>query len=111
MIVIKRKEPPASEDGSAAAYRRGHKVFDDEKYLDEHQIAYRLYTFDGDFGQPLHDREEALRYLEYYGLNKEESADDFLRRCENTDPDPAYRYYIPNKKEVHMLIIEKADLI
>lgn len=80
MIVIKRKEPPESEDGSAAAYRRGHKVFDDEKYLDEHQIAYRLYTFDGDFGQPLHDREEALRYLEYYGLNKEESVDDFLRR-------------------------------
>lgn len=110
MIVIKRKDPPV-EEGFTTAYGRRYKSFDDEKYLDEHQISYRLYTFDGDFGQPLHDREEALRFLDYYGLNGEESADDFLARCEITDPESAYRYYIPNKKEVHMLIIEKVDLM
>lgn len=111
MIMIKRKDPAAEKDGFTTAYGRKHKSFDDEKYLDEHHIPYLLYTFDGEFGQPLHDREEALRYLDYYGSDGEESADELLKRCEIADPESAYRYYIPNKKEVHMLIIEKADLM
>lgn len=111
MIVIKRKDPETAQEGVSGTYRRKYKDYDDEAYLDSLQIAYRLYTFGGDFGQPLRDREEALRYMAHYRFEGDTPIEELLDRCRIRDPGGRYRYYLPNKKEVHMLIIEKRDLM
>ncbi|MCC8029730.1 MAG: class I SAM-dependent methyltransferase [Lachnospiraceae bacterium] len=114
LIVIKRKDPVTEDDLTPDFFNCKYKRYDDEEFLDSYQISYRLYTFDGDFGQPLHDREEALRFLEHYGPDGEElpeKPEKFLKDYEISEPGCEYKYYIPNKKEVHMLVIEKADLM
>ncbi|MCD8133929.1 MAG: class I SAM-dependent methyltransferase [Clostridiales bacterium] len=107
LIMIKRKILP-SQEGFSKDYGRGNMAYLDEEYLISHHIPYRIESYEDDFGQPFHSREEAVRFVEHYGMNAAgESADDFLNRRMISTGHAIFPYYIPNPMESCILTIEK----
>lgn len=109
LIIIKRGHTK-ERNGFATEYSRTYGANNDEEFLDRNRIPYQIKTFQADFGQPLREKGEAVRFVEHYRLRPEDqSMDDYLAQHMIEEPDGVYQYYLPNMKNVHILVIEKAD--
>lgn len=110
-LIIVKRNGLKENSGFVTKYSRFNGANNDEVFLESQGIPHRIKSFQADFGQPLRDREEAARFVEHYKLRPEEqSLDQYLDQYMLTETSGTYRYYLPNFKEVHILVIEKADV-
>ncbi|MDO4518285.1 MAG: class I SAM-dependent methyltransferase [Bacillota bacterium] len=85
----------------------------DIDYLEENNITYETESFDIDLGQPLKDKEQALRFFELYDRNENTDRFDERVRIERLSKlvpidSPDYEYYLPMISRVGIIIIEKS---
>lgn len=82
----------------------------DEMFLKERGIPFQMKIFYSDFGQPLKDKAQAERFISHYGLlGPDEDLEGFFRGYMIRTGDKEYPYYLPNPKNVHVIIIEKDE--
>lgn len=107
LIVVKRNGLDKAS-GFVTKYKRFNGANKDEEFLENRNIPHRIKSFQADFGQPLRDWGEAVRFVEHYGLKPDEqSMEQYLKQYILPETNETYRYYLPNMKEVHILVIEK----
>ena len=80
----------------------------EEAFARETGLKTCVRRFQAEFGQPFSDMEEAVRFIRHYqvktgGLSPEE----YLRRHLEYKKDGKFPLYLPNEKEMYLLIIEK----
>lgn len=96
------------ERGFAAPYHLENPVEKEEAFAREVGLKTCVRRFQAEFGQPFSDMEEAVRFIRHYqvktgGLSPEE----YLRRHLEYKKDGKFPLYLPNEKEMYLLIIEK----
>ena len=77
--------------------------------LEERGIAYTCELLDAEMGQPFRSIEEARRFFTVYARDADKSVftEAYLKtRLIQTD-NPAFPYYLPGKKEVGLIYIER----
>lgn len=110
LVVVKRARID-DEKGFTTEHCRQYGANSDEEFLEKNNIPYFLKSFRADFGQPLREWEEAVRFIEHYRLKPgDQSMDDDLKLHMIRETGGEYRYYLPNIKNIHIVVIEKEDV-
>ena len=104
IVVRGRKEDSGME---VLPQGREYKAGKEERYLIDNHIPYQKKSFYADFGQPLRSREEAERFLTFYGMTNKDEINAFLDRNLVRTGSGGEQYFLPNRKEVVMLVIPK----
>ena len=107
-ILFLRRSQREMERGFAAPYHLENPVEKEEAFAREAGLKTCVRRFQAEFGQPFSDMEEAVRFIRHYqvktgGLSPEE----YLRRHLEYKKDGKFPLYLPNEKEMYLLIIEK----
>ena len=106
-IMINRNKG-RSKDGFEGGCRASDSAQSDEGWLIANKIPYYKKTFTVDFGQPLRNEEEAQKFMEHYRLTPQEGTlKELLERSRLKEPGE-FQYYIPNEKEMVIIVIDKA---
>lgn len=117
-LVIVKRNAIRNEQGFITEYNRKNGSNKDEIYLDRQGIPYHLKSFIADFGQPFRSEEEARHFISHYKLEPWHSMADYslesyalsgdgVTTGERMDAGSGYRYYLPNQKDVHIIVVEK----
>lgn len=117
-LIVAKRNAVENEDGFITEYNLRNGSNKDEIFLEQHGIPYKLKSFTADFGQPFKSEMDARRFISHYKLEPWKSVPDYsLKEYEISEqkdvkrqqPDfsSKYHYYLPNHKEVHIIVIDK----
>ena len=107
IVLVKRLKVKPSKK-----YVAGIKAFSaeaSEEYLKERGIEYTKTVFESEFGQPLKSYDEALWFTEFHGMNRGVPVEEFLKENLMSGEKYGYEYYLPNKKDMVIFVINKGD--
>ena len=107
IVLVKRLKAKPSKK-----YVAGIKAFSaeaSEEYLKERGIEYTKTVFESEFGQPLKSYDEALWFTEFHGMNRGVPVEEFLKENLMSGEKYGYEYYLPNKKDMVIFVINKGD--
>lgn len=98
---------------SPEKHRKAHNygVPKTKEHLDELGIRYTYLEQSFEYGQPFSSFEDAMAFMDAYGapgMTREEKTENLNTRLEKTDRED-YPYFLPNKKEMGIFIINRQD--
>ena len=107
-ILFLRRSQKKMERGFAAPYHLANPVEQEEACAKAAGLKTRSCRFLAEFGQPFSDMEEAVRFLAYYQVNTGGlSPEEYLRQHLEVKTGEPFPLYLPNEKEMYLLVIEK----
>lgn len=108
-IIFLRRSQREMERGFAAPYHLENPVEKEEAYAKAAGFRTRAHIFSAEFGQPLRDMDEAVRFIRYYQVKTGSfSLEEYLRRHIEYKKGEEFPLYLPNEKEMYLLVIEKS---
>ena len=107
-ILFLRRSQKKMMRGFAAPYHLENPVEKEEACAKAAGLKTQVHTFIAEFGQPFVDMEEAVRFIEFYQVKTEGfSPEEYLRQYLVYKKGEKFPFYLPNEKEMYLLIIEK----